>query len=531
MTRDAGCRYGGDAAEPRSVTASLRHTPHRPRAMTLALLCAAGLSVLLPATASAQHASPDIRPLLRQYCASCHTAAGPGWSMADRDTVLARRHMIAAMVLQRMMPPWLAERGHQDYVGDLSLDDGVIDAFRRWRDAGFPLDEWSDPTMSEAEAEARATSPDPTTSREGNAHGGSHATPFVPDLTLDVLPGGSFLPNQERPDDYRCFIVDWTEPEPAYMTGFRASPGNLQVAHHVVVYAVGPGMADRFRELDTAEEGAGYRCFGGAVPDRLGRRAERQAYEARYPDGVRELSRGNFWLAHWAPGMDGHVFPAGTGIRLEPGSALVVQMHYYGGAAPGQRDAGSRIEFQTASSVERPAFHFSQTRGDWLAGERNGTMVIPPGEMATYEVTDPLEDLLPYIARVTGVPVERIGGLEVHSVNLHMHAFGHSGEVSLTDGRGRRETLLSIPRWDLRWQRDFTFAQPKVFTRAELEGVRLTVQCTYSNRTDQTVYGGYGSFDEMCFNFAYIAVEEVEVEVEVEAEVEAEAGPGAGAGG
>jgi hypothetical protein len=278
------------------------------------------------------------------------------------------------------------------------------------------------------------------------------------------------------------------------------------VAHHVVVHAVAPELAARFRELDADEEGPGYQCFGGALPDRLGRRADRQAYEAKYPDGVRELDRGTFWLAHWAPGMDGHTFADGTGIRLEPGSALVVQMHYYAKDAPGERDAGGRLDFKTAATVERPAFHFSQTNSAWLAGERTGSMVVAPGDSATYEVSDPLEDLLPYIARVTGVAQERIGGLELHSVNLHMHAHGHSGEISLRDAMGRRETLLSVPRWDLRWQRDFTFVEPKVFTRRGLRGVTLTTSCTYQNKTEQMVYGGYGSFDEMCFNFSYIAV-------------------------
>src|SRR5690606_35774510 len=101
---------------------------------------------------------------------------------------------------------------------------------------------------------------------------------FEPDVTLDVLPGESYLPNQSRADDYRCFVVDWTGEEPAYITGFRTTPGNPLVAHHLVVYAVTPGMVDRFRELDAEEDGAGYQCFGGALPDRLGRAADRRAY-------------------------------------------------------------------------------------------------------------------------------------------------------------------------------------------------------------------------------------------------------------
>jgi hypothetical protein len=89
-----------------------------------------------------------------------------------------------------------------------------------------------------------------------------------------------------------------------------------------------------------------------------------------------------------------------------------------------------------------------------------------------------------------------------------MHAFGHSGRVVLTHDTGQRETLLSIPRWDLAWQRDFTFTRPKILGRESLEDAFLEVECTYENPGAETVYGGYGSMEEMCFNFSYIAVQE-----------------------
>ncbi len=135
-------------------------------------------------------------------------------------------------------------------------------------------------------------------------------------------------------------------------------------------------------------------------------------------------------------------------------------------------------------------------------------MIIPPGDTATYEVTHDFEVLRSYAANLTGVEEERIEALEVHSANLHMHAFGHSGEISLIDHNGRPETLLSVPRWDLRWQRDFTFTEPKVVPRDEMEATSLRLRCTYRNPTEEPVYGGFGSYDEMCFNFPYIAVRE-----------------------
>lgn len=456
------------------------------------VLLAAVVAVLAAAAAptapvAAQDYYHDVRPVLVERCVGCHSEDGIAWSMEDPEDGLRRRRAVAEMIADRRMPPWLAEPGHQEYVGDPSLDEETVALVRAWRDAGYP------------EGEPR---PDPE--RTGSSHA------FRPDASVEIMPGAEYLPNQERADDYRCFVSEWTGDEPAYMTGFRAVPGNLAVAHHVVVYAVEPELLDRFRELDDAEDGLGYQCFGGALPDRLGDRAERAAYEERHPDGVRELSRGNFWLAHWAPGMDGHVFPAGTGILLEPGSGIVTQMHYYSEDAPGETDVGSRLDFQVAASVERPAFHLAQTRNAWLAGERNGSMVIPAGETATYELTDDLGDLTGYVSAVTDVPEERIQGLEIHSANLHMHAFGHSGEISLVGADGRQEVLLSVPRWNLAWQRDFTFAEPKIFSREELDGTRLRVECTYHNPTDGPVYGGFGSYDEMCFNFSYIAVREGE---------------------
>ncbi|MDT8342184.1 MAG: hypothetical protein RQ751_11790, partial [Longimicrobiales bacterium] len=474
------------------------------------VLVAAGLPLAVTSTPlQAQDYYADVRPILVENCVGCHSEDGIAWSMEDPEEAYRRRARIARAVTRRIMPPWLAEPGHQAYVGDLSLDDASVRVLERWAEAGYP----------------RGTPrPDPTPrarhAADGGAGGAAAHARFVPDLSLDVLPAAGYLPDQDASDDYRCFLVEWEEAGSTFVTGFRADPGNRNVAHHVVVYAVEPAMAARFRELEAEEEGDGYQCFGGALPDRLGQPEVRTAYEARYPDGIRELALGNFWLAHWAPGMDGHVFPAGTGIRVGPGSLLVVQMHYYSSNAPGERDRDTRVDFMTAEAVERPAFHLAQTRNDWLAAARNGTMVIPAGERRTFEVRDNLGGLLGYFARLTGVERERIRGLEIHSANLHMHSFGHSGRVTLRHDTGRMETLLSVPRWDLAWQRDFTFTEPKVFPAEALERVLLGVECTFENPTDEPVYGGYGSLEEMCFNFSYIAV--------VEGEPPAKAGSGAG---
>ncbi len=441
-------------------------------AMTLAAVAA---------PAAAQDYYADVRPVLVERCMGCHTDDGIGWSMEDAEATYEERRMIARAVTAEMMPPWLAEAGHQEYLGDLSLDADVIGLVADWRDAGFPRGE---------------PRPDP-------ARRAATFTAFEADVSSEILPGASYLPAQDMDDDYRCFVVDWNISEPTYVTGFRTLPGNAAVAHHTVVHVVEPDMVERFREIDDMTEGPGYECFGGALPSGF----DWDAYEARYEDGRRELANSEWWLTHWAPGMYGYRFPEETGILVRPGSGLVVQMHYYTKEAPNEADAGTRVEFETARSVTKPAFMLVQTRNDWLASERNGSMVIPAGEMATYSLTDDLDDYVGYAAYLADVDRERVQGFEIHSANLHMHAFGHSGDISLEHPSGRIETLLSVPKWNLHWQRDFAFAEPKVFDREALEDARLRVRCTYRNDTDRVVYGGYGSFDEMCFNMSYVAVQ------------------------
>lgn len=458
---------------------------HSARLIVATVALALGiLAIGPPPPASAQDYYSDIRPVLVETCMKCHTEQGVGWSMEDPEETYERRHLIAHMVTTRRMPPWLAEPHVQEYVDDLSLEEDVIADVAAWRDAGFPRGE---------------PRPDPEVRPQPEGS-------FGADLSLELIPGGYYTPDPSMEDDYRCFLIEWPLDDPGYVTGFRVVPGNLKVAHHTVVYAVEPELADRFHELEELEEGPGYQCFSAGVPDRLLEEDEREAYEARYPDGVEELLDGRWWLAHWAPGMWGNSFPEGTGILVEPGAVLAVQMHYYTRDAPGEADAGTRLDFQVADRVERPAIHLPQSRNRWLYGEENGSLVVPPGDTATYEVTDDFAFLRSYAADLTGVEENRIEALEVHSANLHMHAFGHSGQISLIDRDGKPETLLSIPRWDLRWQRDFTFAEPKVVPRDEMEETTLRLRCTYHNATDEPVYGGFGSFDEMCFNFAYVAV-------------------------
>ena len=425
----------------------------------------------------------DVMPLVADNCITCHATDGVSFSFEDPELTYDLRTAIAAAVSEDRMPPWLAESGHQSYVGDYSLTPDEKALVAAWASAGYPKGEATATRFSSPEVIA-----------------------FDADLTLDVIPEGSYLPVQSRKDDYRCFIIDWPYEEDMYVTGFMAEPGNLKVSHHLVNFAVGPEAAGILKTISEEEEGQGHQCFGGPLPDRLGSKAAQAELEERFPGALEKLFRNNFWLSHWAPGMYGEEFPADTGILIRPGSVIVVQMHYYSAFGPGELDSGTTMHFKVAKHVDKPSVNLPLTNDRWLVANRNQSMTIAPGEQDTFEVSENFQRVARFAANALKIDPAEIAALELKSANIHMHAFGASGVASLLHANGRKETLLSIPRWDLDWQRDFLFEDSKFIPREEFERTRLIVECTFDNYTDEVVYGGYGSDDEMCFNFSYVSV-------------------------
>ena len=430
----------------------------------------------------------DIRPIIEQTCLGCHSSKGISFSFEDPEQAYLYHAAINSAVQQRRMPPWLAETGHQIYKDDISLSHRQLTQFEQWAEAGYP----------------KGNKPAETTGFKLEQDKITNS--FNADLSLKSAQQ-AYLPKQNQKDDYRCFIVDWPETKDKFVTGFKAIPGNTKVVHHIVLFAARPEVTDMFKELAAEEEGIGYQCFGGAVPDRLGDDETRRSFENKYPGGVKKLSQNNYWLAHWAPGMDGYHFPKNTGVPIKKGSALILQVHYYSAFAPGEKDPGSQLIFTLADSVKKPAIHYPLTNNGWLNSKNNQSMVINPGQQNTYAVNVSLKRIANYTAWITETQMESVNAVEIHSANVHMHAFGASGSTALVYENGETETLLSIPRWDIDWQRDFTLAEPKRFDKNRFKQIQLSVDCTFKNYSDEIVYGGYGSDDEMCFNFSYIALE------------------------
>lgn len=392
----------------------------------------------------------DIKPIMDAKCVTCHTDGGIApFSLDNYASAAERAPAIARMVASRMMPPWPPNSECREYKGDRSLDAAQIKAIERWVAIGAPA---GDPSMP------------------GDPIPVSRLTLSRVDLEIEMPEPYTPSPPAGERDDYRCFVIPWPAEytERVYITGSRGVPGDDEIVHHMLVFAAGPDQVAAFQALDAAEPGAGYTCFG----------APGAAYQ-----GI---------IGGWAPGTLGVDLPAGVGIPIDPGSAMVVQVHYSGRGGPDR----SALEFKLDTEVERPGRIYRLVDPQWRAGH----MPIPAGErdvVHSYAVD----------------PTSELGEVEIFNAFLHMHLLGTAGTISVQHADGSQTCLLQINRWDFNWQDFYYFTQPQMLRR----GDKLSIECHWDNsaRNQPTVNGvprppadvnwGDGTDDEMCIGFLLTA--------------------------
>lgn len=395
----------------------------------------------------------DVRPLVETHCESCHSPGNIApYPMTNFDEVYALRELVGLTVSAGTMPPWLAASGCTDYSDDRSLTEEQIAMFTGWVDEGAPLgrpEDYVAPEVPEPEQLSRV------------------------DLTL--TPPEPYLPQLE-PDDYRCFLMDWPETETAFITGFHVEPDNRSIVHHVITYAIDPESVPDYEAIDEADEGPGYTCFGG-------------------PGGSEGDWQAGKWIGAWAPGSEAADFPEGTGLKIEPGSKVVLQIHYNSLGTDGVPDQ-TAIQYKIEREVEREAFMMPWANPEWLSGG----MRIPAGSSDTVHrweldptwVLDFLTDALPPNSPFL-----------IYSAAHHMHLRGARGRQVIKRADGSEECLLDLPRYDFNWQGGYSFKEPKVFN----PGDTLSLECQWDNTdNDQDVYWGEGTGDEMCLGVYFIAV-------------------------
>ena len=266
----------------------------------------------------------------------------------------------------------------------------------------------------------------------------------TPDLVV-TMPESFTIPARGG-DVFRNFVFPVPSSPTRYVRAIEFRADNPKVIHHANI-AVDPSRLAR--RLDRAEPGPGF----AAMPE----------------DQVVNVYG-------WSPGRVPVMESPDTAWTLDEGSDLAVQLHMIGSAAPETVRPTIGLYFSSTPPTRTPVVIKLESK----------VIDIPAGAPA-YVVEDSY--VLP-------------AAVDVVSVYPHAHYLAKqmTGTAVLPDGS--RQTLLSIPQWDIRWQDQYRYVTPLALPA----GTTLQMRFTYDNserntsnpaRPPQRVRWGPKSTDEM----------------------------------
>jgi hypothetical protein len=292
--------------------------------------------------------------------------------------------------------------------------------------------------------------------------GHGHADPGRPPRAKPLRDGERFLdltmpaaytpsaPNGSGTDDYRCFLLDPHLDDPAFVTGVDVLPGSPAVVHHVILFQVPPDDVAAAEEQDAGEPGQGWTCFGGT------------GLEAGVGGDLDTAP----WIGAWAPGGGETVMAPDIGIPLDPGTRIIMQVHYnlLAGEAADVSSARLRVADGDAdlapletmlmpAPVElpcRPAHDDGPlcdreaAVADVVArfGTGAGWAVSGLQMLCGGSTTTPRAGPVQHCERPVTAP------MTVRAVAGHMHLLGREITVEVKAGRDDARVLLDVPVWN-----------------------------------------------------------------------------------
>ena len=406
-------------------------------------IAAFGLAIVLLAPPAARAADEtfvkDVAPILNRSCAGCHRPgeAAP-MSLVGYENVRPWVRAIRQRVLARQMPPWTADPTESvAFENDPSLSQAEIDRIVRWIDAGAARGDGAEPAPP-----ALALGWNDPSGREPDYVLTLPVAYTVPASTTSAA-AGVLNPT---------FYVKVPFDDDRWIRAVQARPDQRSVVHYM--------------DLNVVEFPEGT-APPGTVVQQMGAAAIGAGQEI------------DFLTANYRPGYGYEAFPAGSGRRLKGGRNRYFQiaMHYTQGGAPADDRSTFGFWFAPAAPAHeivkapitagvitadgKPVFDGARTK----AGPTLQTKVYyptVPGNTPRFEVVS--------IQTVTAP-------LTIYELLPHAHNRAADFRYTVVFPNGAEQALLTVPRYDERWQFAYRLATPLKVPA----GAKIVVVAHYNN--------------------------------------------------
>jgi len=385
----------------------------------------------------------DVLPIFQKDCQDCHR---PGqmahFSLINYEDARPWARSIKDKVVTRYMPPWHIDRSIGEYSPDPSLSDAEVDTIARWVDAGSPKGDPKD-------------APKPRVFPADDVWQFGEEPDLIvtsPPITVPGL-GPDMYPEPEAPTGMT---------EDRYIKWIQVMPGDRQVVHHTLVFAVQDKPSNGMPIIPG---------LTSAIPAGAVRALTRQE------NGAARIVTS--MLTEYARGNDGDIFDDGQAKMLAAGSSLRWQFHYHPNGKTDVTDR-TRVGIKFWPKGWQPK-HLIST----MALASPETLAIPPGEAnARSDSYFPLA-----------------GPARLLSYQPHMHYRGKRMVLEAILPTGQVETITDVNRFTWTWQITYPYKNRPAYPKGTVLHSIAYHDNSAGNKEnpDPTAFVGWGdrTVDEM----------------------------------
>ncbi len=347
-----------------------------------------------------------VAPIIHQNCSPCHRPnGGAPFQMITYRDVAKRAKMIRDVTADRYMPPWPADPHYQSFVGERFLSDRQIALLAKW--------------VKDGREEGDGTTPEPPEFPDGSMFG-------KPDLVVRFQ--DSILIKGNNLDKFMVIKAPFELSKDTFIRLIEFVPGNRELVHHMNGHLIN---YDYDRKSDVFEGNHVVTDVDGSTMETY------QLLSIAHNDGTFPTLTPS--VSNYLPGVLPAIYPEGIGnYKVNRKAAFLLKNMHYG---PSPTDAYDRSYFNVFYSDGPP----KRPTKEWLLGtlgisEVTPTLVVPPNEVMRVETN-------------FTVPQD----VSLLTINPHMHLIGRSFKAWAVTPTGDTIPLISIPKWDFRWQYFYTF--------------------------------------------------------------------------
>ena len=350
----------------------------------------------------------DIAPIIYQNCTPCHRSGGAApFSLTTFQQVNRKKNTILDVIQSGLMPPWPADRNYSHFTGERYLSAVDKQKIKDWIEGGAPEGDTSLlPELPEYNSYSYVGTPDTT-------------------LWFD-----SILISGNSRDKFFIATLPIELGEQKYVRAMEFLPNENNLVHHM------NGRLLNYKEDKKASITAGQRILNLEVAEV---EYVRQFNNLKLinDDGTRPEQINS--AVNYLPGVQAQLYPEGIGgFTMHKKSILIADDIHYG-PIPQDKWDHSRVNiFFSKTPPKRPI-------REVMLGTNGASKIIPPLVIPPGKITKHISFLK--------IPED----ISVLTINPHMHLLGKSFKAYALTPTQDTIRLISIPKWDFRWQYFYTF--------------------------------------------------------------------------